>query len=213
VFVKPYAIIFIPWLLVTQGRRAVVSCAAVLAAGLAAPAAIYGWRGNLLLLADWWRTVTDTTAPNLLIPENVSIATMWLKWLGPGTLATSLAAMTLLAAAGLVLVVLLRRRGVGEPNYLEFGLLMLLIPLASPQGWDYVLMLATPVVLCLVDRMHAIPGMWRALGWSAIAVMSFTIFDLVGRTIYTTFMAISIVTVAALVQAGVLARLRWQRIS
>ena len=213
VFVKPYAVIFIPWLVVTHGWRAVVSCAAVLAAGLAAPAAIYGWQGNLDLLGGWWRTVTETTAPNLLIPENVSIATMWVKWIGPGQAATVLAGLTLLAAAGLVIFVLAQRRGVREPDYLEFGLLMLLIPLASPQGWDYVLMLATPVVLCLVDRMHAMPGVWRAIGWAAIVVMSFTIFDLVGRAIYTTFMAISIVTVAALVQAGVLARLRWQRVS
>ena len=50
-------------------------------------------------------------------------------------------------------------------------------------------------------------------GGAAILVMSFTIFDLVGRTIYVTFMAMSMVTVAALVQAGVLARLRWQRVS
>ena len=213
VFVKPYAIIFIPWLIVTHGRRAFVSCAAVLVAGLVAPAAIYGWQGNLDLLAGWWRTVTDTTAPNLLIPENVSVATMWVKWLGQGTTATMLAGVTLVAAAGLVIFVLANRRGVQEPDYLEFGLLMLLIPLASPQGWDYVLMLATPVVLCLVDRMRAMPGAWRAVGWTAIGVMSFTIFDLVGRTIYTTFMAISIVTVAALVQASVLARLRWQRVS
>jgi hypothetical protein len=213
VFVKPYAVIFIPWLLVTHGWRAMASCFVVLLAGLVAPAAVYGWQGNLDLLAGWWRTVTETTAPNLLIPENVSIATMWVKWIGPGMTATVLAGATLVAVAGLVIFVLARRRGVREPDYLEFGLLMLLIPLASPQGWDYVLMLATPVVLCLVDRMHAMPGAWRAIGWAAIVVMSFTIFDLVGRAIYTTFMALSMVTVAALVQAGVLARLRWQRIS
>lgn len=213
IFVKPYAMIFVPWLLVAQGGVAVASCGLVLLAGLAAPAMVYGWSGNLHQLAEWWRTVTATTAPNLLIPENVSIATMWVRWLGPGTPATWLAAATLAAAAALVLLVVLRRRGVDDPAYLEFALLMLLIPLISPQGWDYVLLLATPVVLCLVDRMHAVPGLWRAAGWTAIAVMSFTIFDLLGRTLYTALMAASAVTLAALAQASVLARLRWQRVS
>jgi hypothetical protein len=50
-----------------------------------------------------------------------------------------------------------RRRTVREPAYLEFGLLMLLIPLLSPQGWDYVLLVATPAVMILVDR-------WRETG-------------------------------------------------
>ena len=213
VFVKPYALIFVPWLLVAHGLRATAACGVVLLAGLLLPALQYGWDRNLELLVGWWRTVTDTTAPNVFIPENVSIATMWARWIGVGSAATMLTGATLAALGGLIALVMLRRRGVAEPNYLEFGLLMLVIPLASPQGWDYVLMLGTPVVLCLVDRMPAMPGAWRLLGWAAILVVSFTIFDLVGRTIYTTFMAISMITVGALVQAGVLARLRWQRVS
>ena len=47
-------------------------------------------------------------------------------------------------ALALVGTVLVRRRRVSEPNYLEFGLLMILVPLLSPQGWDYVLLIAAP---------------------------------------------------------------------
>ena len=47
------------------------------------------------------------------------------------------------------------------PEYLECALLMLLIPLVSPQGWDYVLLLATPAVVCLVDRWREFPTIWR----------------------------------------------------
>jgi hypothetical protein len=213
VFVKPYALIFVPWLLVAHGVRATAACGVVLVAGLLLPALQYGWTRNLELLAGWWRTVTTTTEPNLFIPENVSIATMWARWVGAGSTATLLTGVTLALLAALIAFVMLRRRGVDEPNYLEFGLLMLVIPLASPQGWDYVLMLGTPVVLLLVDRMRDLAVPWRLIGWAAVLVVSFTIFDLVGRTIYTTFMAISMITIGALVQAAVLARMRWQRIS
>ena len=49
----------------------------ILAIGLLLPAAVYGWQGNLDQIFGWYRTVTDTSAPNLLVAENISLATMW----------------------------------------------------------------------------------------------------------------------------------------
>jgi len=49
---------------------------------------------------------------------------------------------------------------------------MLLIPLVSPQGWDYVLLLATPAVVCLVDRWGELTKWWQgrlALRWRSWA--------------------------------------------
>ena len=67
VFVKPYALVLVPWLARTFGWRPFVPFALVMAAGLLLPALTYGWDGNLTLLHEWYRTVTDTTAPNLLV--------------------------------------------------------------------------------------------------------------------------------------------------
>ena len=39
-----------------------------------------------------------------------------------------------------------------EPNYLEGAYFFVLVPLLSPQGWDYVLLLGLPAYMCLVDR-------------------------------------------------------------
>jgi LPXTG-motif cell wall-anchored protein len=75
----------------------------------------------------------------------VSIAAMWAKWLGPGSSATVLTLVTLASIGGLLVVSWRRRRGLPAPEYLECALLMLLIPLVSPQGWDYLLLLATPL--------------------------------------------------------------------
>jgi hypothetical protein len=163
VFVKPYALILFPWLLVTQGWPAAATAAGVVAIGLLLPSVVYGWSGNLDLLGAWLRTVRDSTTPNLLNSDNVSIAAMWAKWVGPGALATGFASLTIVAALALAIVAWRRRRAVAAPEYLETALLMLLIPLLSPQGWDYVLLLATPAVVCLVDR-------WRVLETLAVGV-------------------------------------------
>jgi hypothetical protein len=101
-FVKPYALILLPWLSFTYGLSAALSCAAVLLAGLLLPVVRYGWTGNIHLLADWYRTVTDSTAPNLTSADNVSLAAMWAKWLGPGGTAAGLTALSSLGAIGLV---------------------------------------------------------------------------------------------------------------
>ncbi len=146
VFVKPYALVLVPWLARTFGWRPFVPFTLVTAVGLLLPAVTYGWDGNLTLLHEWYRTVTDTTAPNLLSADNISFSSMWAKWIGPGPLASTLAlgsAVTAIAAGG---AVMLRRRQVAEPNYLEAAYFCVLIPLLSPQGWDYVLLLGLPGV-------------------------------------------------------------------
>jgi hypothetical protein len=208
VFVKPYALILVPWLLVTQSWPAVAMTAVVVVAGLLLPAAVYGWSGNLDLLQGWLRTVTDSTLPNLLNNDNVSIASMWAKWLGPGSTASTLTWLTVGATLILVIAVWRQRRKVPAPEYLEFALLLLLIPLISPQGWDYVLLLATPAVVCLVDRWREFSPPWKGVVGVALALMCLTMFDIMGRALYGRFMSLAVVTVSALAVAVCLVHAR-----
>lgn len=209
-FIKPYALLLLPWIAFTYGVGAAMSSLAVLAAGLLAPAVIYGWHGNVVLLESWYRTVTGSTRGNLLGADNVSLAAMWAKWLGIGTAATALATITIGAALGLVATVWVRRREVAEPDYLEYALLMLLVPLVSPQGWDYVLLLGTPAVVFLLDRWSEVGVEWRTATAVSLALMGLTLFDVMGRALYARFMALSIVTVAAIGAAVALTHLRWR---
>jgi hypothetical protein len=212
VFVKPYAIIFWPWVVVTRGTRAAAVAALTMAVGLALPLALYGWQGNLNLLAGWSRTVFASTAPNLLDTDNISLAAMWAKWLGVGPLATTLTVATSIALVGLVVAMLHRRRRMATGDYVDLALLMLLVPLLSPQGWDYVLLLGTPAVVCLVDRWRELGLGWQGLVGVSLAALSFTTFDVMGRAAYGAFMNLSLVTVAALALVAALARLRWRQL-
>jgi hypothetical protein len=209
-FVKPYALLLLPWLGFTYGLAPALAAMGVLAAGLLLPALVYGWSGNLHLLAGWFQTVTGTTTGNLLGADNVSLAAMWAKWIGVGPHAAALATMTTGVALGLVATVWIRRHLVNEPDYLEFALLMLLVPLLSPQGWDYVLLLGTPAVICLIDRWFDMSREWQMTTAVSLALMGLTIFDLMGRALYARFMALSIVSVAALSVAVALTHLRWR---
>ena len=210
-FVKPYALIMLPWLAAGYGAGAVLATLGVLAFGLLLPAAAYGWTGNVQLIADWWQTVRASTAPTLTGNDNISFAAMWAKWLGQGQLSAVLAAATGALAVGLAILVWRRRRHVAEPEYLEWALLMVLIPLLSPQGWDYVLLLGTPAVVCMADRWRTESAGWRVFFGATLVLLGLTIFDLMGRALYGRFMALSIVTVAAIAVLLSLAHLRARR--
>jgi hypothetical protein len=212
VFVKPYALVLLPWLAFSYGSAAMAGVA-VFTAGLVLPAIVYGWRGNIQLLVEWFRTVTETTGGLTLATDNVSFTAMWTKWLGVTPAATALATMTTGAALGLVATVWVRRRLVTNPDYLEFALLLLLIPLFSPQGWDYVLLLGTPAVVCLLDRWATMTRAWRIATAVSLVVMGLTTFDIMGRALYMRFMMLSLISVAAIAAAVSLANLRWRSVS
>lgn len=212
-FVKPYALLMVPWLIFTYGAAAALRSFVVLAVGLVLPAIVYGWTGNVNLLVSWFQTVTGTTEATLLGADNVSFAAMWAKWIGQGARATALATLTTGAALGLVATVWVRRRTVDSPEYLEFALLLLLVPLLSPQGWDYVLLLSTPAVICLVDRWSELSRPWRGVTGTSLTLMGLTMFDIMGRALYGRFMALSLVSVAAVGAAIALAHLRWKKLA
>jgi len=213
VFVKPYAIILLPWVAFSCGFAAALVSGGVVLAGLLLPVATYGWTGNLDLLSAWYRTMTGSTASTLVGGDNISLAGMWGKWLGAGAPATILATVSGLGMLGLAVAIWFRRQAVAAPDYLEVALLMLLVPLLSPQGWDYVLLLATPAVVCLVDRWGDLGPAWRGLVATSLATMGLTLYDVMGRSLYARFMELSFVSVCAILVAVSLAHVRWKALA
>ena len=213
VIIKPYAVLFLPWLAAQGAIRALATATAGILLALVLPAPLYGWQGTIALHRDWWRTVTASTAPNLLNADNVSLAAMYAKWIGSGTVSTALAAGTAAGLLALATVISLRRRGVRRPEGLEAALLLTLIPLLSPQGWDYVFLIATPAVTLVVNYDRDLPPVLRVASWLALVIVAFTLYDVVGKRVYGIFMAASVVSVCYLVVIGAMATLRWQRVA
>ena len=122
----------------------------------------------------------------------------------------------LLGVTGLIYLVdfieIASRRG-DIPNFrLIDALLLTLIPLLSPQGWDYVFLLATPAVLLVVDRWRDLPLPWRVFAAVTMFFFSWTIFDVLGRWLYTRLTAINIISIAALALLVVIFAVRNRRL-
>src|SRR5687767_5762468 len=174
---------------------------------------LYGFDGTIGLHREWWRTVTGTTAGILLHSDNVSLASMWAKWLGAGPLATTLASassLALLAAAG---VAFLRRNNVARPDALEAALLMAITPLISPQGWDYALILATTATACVVNDIDRLPRILRVLTIGAIAAIGLSLYDLLGRDLLYALLNLSVITIGMTVLIAALLTLRVRKLA
>jgi Glycosyltransferase family 87 len=211
VVVKPYAVIFVPWVASRRNHTALITMTTGIVVLLVLPAARYGWDGNLHLLADWWQTVTSTTAPNLINPDNVSLSALFAKWLGPNPPAPALAAITGAILLLLAAIVVAGRGNLKAPDALEASLLLLLIPLLSPQGWDYVFLIGTPAVMLLINDLGSLPRGLRIATIASIAAIALSIYDVMGRSAYSVFMRLSLITVFAVIEVVALVALRFRR--
>lgn len=213
VVVKPYAVLFLPWIVLTRGPRALVSTVIGGICVLLAPVGIYGIAGTIALHRDWWTTVTQSTAPNLTNPDNVSLAAMFAKWMGIGSAATAWSAAIGIVLLAIAVFVAVRGRGMEHRESLEGALLLTMVPLLSPQGWDYVFLVSTPAIAILANYEDLLPSPLRFLTWAAVLTIGLSIFDLMGRQRYALFMSWSIITVCFLVVIASLATLRGRRIA
>jgi hypothetical protein len=213
IVVKPYAIIFLPWLMARRRPAALFSAAIGGLALLALPALVYGVAGDIDLHRAWWKTVTESTSPNLTNADNVSVAAMWAKWIGTGPAATALTAVTSLMILALATLVFVERATGRFPEALEGALLLTCIPLLSPQGWDYVFLVSTPAVFFIVNYEDRLPPSMRAASIVALAAIGLSLYDVMGRAAYAAFMALSVVTMAYLIVIGALCTLRLRQIA
>jgi hypothetical protein len=211
VVVKPYAAIFAPWLLARRRAASIASFSTALLLLAVLPVPLYGVGGTIALYRDWWTVVTGSTVPNLTNADNVSIAGMYAKWMGAGALIgplTGLTGLLLLVAAAFAFT---RRGGLRHPHVLEGALLLTLVPLLSPQGWDYVFLVATPAIAILANYERELPGALRIAAIAAVLIVGLSLYDVMGRELYAWFMALSVITVCFVVVVAALVALRGSR--
>jgi hypothetical protein len=213
IVVKPYAVLFLPWLVARRRRTSVAVALLGCALVVCLPCVFYGVQGTLQLHENWWATVTSSTAPNLTNADNVSIAAMWAKWIGAGRMATVLSALTSLTAVAVAAMVFARGTSLRAPEALECALLLTLIPLLSPQGWDYVFLISTPAIMLLLNYEDKLPRAARLLTGAALVTIGLSLYDLMGRSAYAVFMSLSVITVCFFIVVGALYALRARAIA
>ena len=133
--------------------------------------------------------------------------------MGPGAAAQALAAALVLTLLAVAAAVFFKRSRVPAPEPLEAALLLTMMPIISPQGWDYVFLLSTLATMLLINYRAKLPSVIRQPVTAALIVIAFSIYDLVGKAVYQRLMQLSIITICYLIVIGGLAALRWRKVA
>jgi hypothetical protein len=205
---KPYALVFFPYFALRKKWTALALGLAVLSLAIFAPALSYGWKGNLIVLGEWRSSLAASTPSLLSSQDNVSLIGFLMKRTHDQSVSLVVYGIILAALGGLVLFLLHRGSRLSQSTVLDGFLLLALIPLISPLGWDYTFLCAAPAVMLICRHYDKYRPFWRGFLILNFLVISLSLYDLVGRGLYAAFMSSSIITLDFLALVGYLAYLR-----
>jgi len=205
---KPYALVFFPYFALRKKWTALALGLAVLSLAIFAPALSYGWKGNLIVLREWRSSLAASTPSLLSSQDNVSLIGFLMKRTHDQSVSLVVYGIILAALGGLMLFLLHRGSRLSQSTVLDGFLLLALIPLISPLGWDYTFLCAAPAVMLICRHYDKYRPFWRGFLILNFLVISLSLYDLVGRGLYAAFMSSSIITLDFLALVSYLAYLR-----
>jgi hypothetical protein len=209
---KPYAFIFFPYFIMKRKWRAVFSGIVFIFLALLTPSLYYGFKGNLAVLKEWYATLSQSTPRLLSTWDNISLIGFFMKWTGNQALSLVLAGFVIGILVLLVLILVLKGSDVPRPEVLDSSILLICIPLVSPLGWDYTLLMSVLGVTILVYNIWNFSKLWKIVLLVNFFIIAFSIYDILGRELYGGFMTRSIPTLNFLLIIGYLASLRIKKI-
>lgn len=209
---KPYALIFLPYFLLKKKWKSLLSGVGFLFLALFIPAAFYGFRGNIIILKEWISTLSRSAQALLDSQDNISIIAFFMKWTGNQNVSLLLSGLVMALLAFLVLTVILIGRKIDRASALECSILLILIPLISPLGWDYTLLMSVLGVTIIIHNFSGYSKFWRGFLVFNFFIITFSLYDIMGRYLYARFMSWSVITINFLILIGYLMHLRFRKI-
>lgn len=205
---KPYALVFLPYFPLKKKWQALAPGLLLLLLALMAPSLFYGFPGNWAVLKEWISTLSKSTPPLFTSQDNISLVAFWMKWTGDRKLSLILFSVVIVLLAVYFLFLVLKGRKLPRSLILESSILLILIPLISPLGWDYTLLSSALGVTIIFHYFARFPKFWRIVLGLNFCVIAFSLYDLLGRNLYSVFMSWSVLTLNFMILIGALSYLR-----
>jgi hypothetical protein len=209
---KPYGFIFFPYFILKGMWRALLTGGVILCLAVITPGVFYGFQRNVEIHRQWASTLSESTPTLFTTADNVSIMAFVMKWSDNAQLSLWAYVSILIVLASLLLVVIVKGRLMTNATVLESAMLLTLIPLVSPLGWDYTFLLSVLGVTLIIHHFSEFSPVWRWTLAVNFCVIALTIYDVIGRAYYHTFMTWSVLTVNFLIVVGGLAVLRFKKV-
>jgi hypothetical protein len=192
---KPYAVIFFPYFILRRKWRVLGSGLIILGGSFMAPSIFYGFKGNLDVLGEWITSLSQSTPHLLDSQDNVSLLAFLVKWTGNQPLSITIFGAAVAALIFMTLIFILQGKSGGNSILPESALLLLYIPLLSPLGWDYTFLSSFLAVVLILKSFPVFPKTGKVVLAANFLVIALSLYDVVGRRFYATFMSWSVFTV------------------
>ena len=209
---KPHSLIFLPYFILKKKWKSLLSGLGVLFFTLLITSFFYGFPGFVTVLRGWAASLSRSTPGLFTSQDNMSLAALFMKWTGQRELSVVLAGAAVVLLAFLVLSLVLKGRGMERAPVLECSVLLILIPLISPLGWDYTLLVSALGVMILIQSFFEFSKAWRVVLIVNFFIIAFSLFDILGRELYAKFMSWSVITINFLILIGYLSFLRFRKL-
>lgn len=209
---KPYALIFFPYFIVKKKWNALLSGIGFISLALLAPSLYYGIKGNTIVLKEWIITFSQSTPSLLTSGDNISIMAFFMKWTGNQNISLILSGLIVALLAWLVLIIIFKGKEKDRTSVLECSVLLILIPLLSPLGWDYTLLLSVLGITIIIHNFLKFSKIWRIMLIINFFIIAFSIYDIMGKKYYEMFMSWSVLTINFLIIIGYLSYLRVKQV-
>ncbi|MFB0566068.1 MAG: glycosyltransferase family 87 protein [Candidatus Aminicenantaceae bacterium] len=212
VALKPYALIFFPYFVVKKKWKALLSGVVFIVLAVVSPAFFYGIRGNAIVHKEWASTLSQSTPSLLNSQDNISIMALFMKWTGNQDVSLFLAGAIIAFLAFFVLFIIVRGKEMTQASVLECSVLLICIPLVSPLGWDYTLLMSVLGLMIIVHNFFRFSKFWRGVCVVNFFVITFSLYDIMGRELLARFMSWNVITINFLIVISFLSYLRFRKV-
>ncbi len=212
VALKPYALIFFPYFFIKKKWRSLAYACGLLVVAFLVPTFYYGIKGNMIVHREWISTLFKSTPTLSTTQDNVSIFAFFSKWISSQNLALLFTGLTISLLAFLILFLFLRGKALHRASVLECAVLLICIPLISPLGWDYTFLMSLLGLFLILKYFQNYSLLWKIILIVNLCIISFSLYDLLGRENYALFMSWSVLTINFLFLIGYLSFLRIRKI-
>jgi len=158
---KPYALVFFPYFVLKKRFRLIASGLGTILLGFIVPVIFYGFSGSLVVLKEWYSTLSKSTPSLIDYYDNASIYAFFLKNLPAEQRDVAIiciaGAALFIGAAFLWMMFQGNKRNLKEPEILEFSFLLILIPLFSPLAWYYNYLYSILTIVLLLNLIGKFP--------------------------------------------------------
>jgi hypothetical protein len=208
---KPYSLIFLPYFLLKKKWQTLVFGLLFLSFSLLIPSFFYGFKGNFNMLQEWQSSLAKSTPLLLDSQDNVSIIAFFMKWTQNLKLSLYLYGFTLIVLALFLLYIIWRGLKINKALLLDGAIILILIPLLSPLGWDYNLLFSALGIMTILYSFDKYSKFWKTLIIINFLVIFFSLYSILGRKLYADFMSLSIITINFLLIIACLSYLRLKK--